>query len=408
MAFWKGTLEAVGGFDERFRQAGDDVDLCWRIRDAGLTLGFSPAAVVWHRRRASARAYLRQQRSYGQAEALLERKWPERHNGAGHVTWTGHVYGGSLLSRRRRRVIDYGIWGTGLFQSAREHRTGDTAVAPLMPEWHILLAALAAGTLAAPWLPILRLPGPGLPIMPALLALGTFAVALHALLSARSVTRRGPLGRRAQPSETALVALLVLLQPLARLDGRMAAGLTPWRRRASVRIAPLVPHVRSVWTEHGGTIESWLTRLEAELGRDHAAIIRGGRLDRWDLRIRVGTMGAARLRFAVEEHGHGRQLLRCRIAPQPAVRWLRVIASLAALCAVSALAANVAAAILLGGAAVAIGIRSGADCLAACAAVGDVLATWASTSESAIRRPEALAATAEHRAPLAAVTREAG
>src|SRR2546427_7141711 len=35
MAFWKDALEAVGGFDPRFRSAGDDVDVCWRVRDRG-------------------------------------------------------------------------------------------------------------------------------------------------------------------------------------------------------------------------------------------------------------------------------------------------------------------------------------------------------------------------------------
>ena len=46
MAFRKAALEAVGGFDERFSTAGDDVDLCWRLQDAGETLGFSAGAVV--------------------------------------------------------------------------------------------------------------------------------------------------------------------------------------------------------------------------------------------------------------------------------------------------------------------------------------------------------------------------
>src|SRR5207249_8144530 len=83
MAFRKQAVEEVGGFDEQFRVAGDDVDLCWRLREAGGRIGFSPAAVVWHHRRNSVRSYWQQQRNYGQAEALLERKWPERYNGLG-------------------------------------------------------------------------------------------------------------------------------------------------------------------------------------------------------------------------------------------------------------------------------------------------------------------------------------
>src|SRR3989449_2070196 len=59
MAFRTAFLEAVGGFDPRFRTAGDDVDVCWRLQDRGWTLGFHPAAVVWHHRRNSVRTYWR-------------------------------------------------------------------------------------------------------------------------------------------------------------------------------------------------------------------------------------------------------------------------------------------------------------------------------------------------------------
>ena len=45
MAFRLDRLRAIGGFDPRFRVAGDDVDICWRLQERGWTLGFSPAAV---------------------------------------------------------------------------------------------------------------------------------------------------------------------------------------------------------------------------------------------------------------------------------------------------------------------------------------------------------------------------
>jgi len=93
MAFRKACLEAIGGFDPQFRVAGDDVDVCWQLRQRGWTLGFSPAAMVWHHHRGSIHAYWKQQYGYGKAEALLERKWPEKYNAAGQITWAGRVYG---------------------------------------------------------------------------------------------------------------------------------------------------------------------------------------------------------------------------------------------------------------------------------------------------------------------------
>ena len=83
MAFRRVALKMIGGFDPQFHVAGDDVDVCWRLQHAGWSLGFSPAAVVWHHRRNSMRAYWKQQRGYGKAEAMLERKWPEKYNAAG-------------------------------------------------------------------------------------------------------------------------------------------------------------------------------------------------------------------------------------------------------------------------------------------------------------------------------------
>ena len=38
MAFYKWALAQVGGFDPIYHRAGDDVDLCWRLQQAGFKL----------------------------------------------------------------------------------------------------------------------------------------------------------------------------------------------------------------------------------------------------------------------------------------------------------------------------------------------------------------------------------
>ncbi len=101
MAFRRSVLKAVGGFDPEFRVAGDDVDICWRIQARGWKLGFTPGAMVWHHRRSSTRAYLRQQWGYGKAEAMLERKWPEKYNLVGHLSWRGRMGLGAVSIRLR-------------------------------------------------------------------------------------------------------------------------------------------------------------------------------------------------------------------------------------------------------------------------------------------------------------------
>jgi O-antigen biosynthesis protein len=155
MAFRKTYLQVIGGFDPQFRVAGDDADICWRLWQEGWTLGFSPAAVVWHHRRSSVGAYLKQQRGYGRADAILGKKWPEKYNAVGYLRWAGRLYGRGLpqLLRWRRERIFHGTWGTGLFQSIYQPASGRLGNLPLMPEWHLfglVFAALAVLGLAWP------------------------------------------------------------------------------------------------------------------------------------------------------------------------------------------------------------------------------------------------------------------
>ncbi len=91
MAIRRSCLEAVGGFDPTFRVAGDDADMCWKLQQCGWTLGYCPGAMVWHHRRHTITGYFKQQVGYGKAEALLERKWPDKYNAAGHATFSGRV-----------------------------------------------------------------------------------------------------------------------------------------------------------------------------------------------------------------------------------------------------------------------------------------------------------------------------
>ena len=131
MAFRREALEDIGGFDSQFRTAGDDVDVCWRLRERGWRIGFSPSAMVWHHRAKFRRGYWKQQAGYGKAEALLERKWPDRYNTAGHITWTGRLYGQGVprsLGWSRGRVYQ-GIWGSAPFQSI--YRPAPNALASL-------------------------------------------------------------------------------------------------------------------------------------------------------------------------------------------------------------------------------------------------------------------------------------
>jgi GT2 family glycosyltransferase len=312
-AFRTDALRQVSGFDGRFRIAGDDVDVCWRLHREGLSLGFSPGAVVWHRPRGSIRAYLRQQRGYGRAEGLLERKWPSRYNALGHVSWPGQLYGqsarGSALPGARRYE---GTWGTADYQSLYQP-AGALAWVPLMPEWFLLLIAVGLiGLLGAAWAPLLV----ALPI-----ALAGFVLsAFFAFAYAFSAGRQARFDRRRRLRRVGLLALLFLFQPIARLVGRVERGLTPWRHRGPHVLAFPRLYQTSVWSEEWHSLASRLQEIEGSIERTGASVRRGGPFDRWDLEVRTGPLAGARLRSTSEEHDAGRQLVRYRLWPR--LSWL--------------------------------------------------------------------------------------
>jgi O-antigen biosynthesis protein len=365
MAFRTSALRAIGGFDRRFRTAGDDVDVCWRLRDQGWTLGFSAAALVWHHRRGSVRAYWRQQVVYGRAEGLLEQKWPERYNAAGHPSWAGRLYGpaASLITRLRGRIYQ-GTWGTAPFQSLYVRTPGLLASLPAMPEWYLVIASLAllsaVGTL---WPPLGRVA-----LLLVLVAAG--APFVHAALAAARVDLREPPRRtlRDRLRLRMIIAWLHVMQPAARLRGRLEHGLTVWRRRGVSVFVPPAPRRFTLWTEAWRAPQTILVGMEAALRAAGFVVARGGDWDRWDLEVRGGMLVRARLVMAVEEHGHGKQLWRFRVWPCYSRIAVAGTGALAALAIAAAVDGAPAVAIALGVAAagiVARGVLEGGHAIAA-------------------------------------------
>ena len=310
-AFRVERLRAIGGFDPGFRVAGDDVDVCWRLHGQDWTVGFSAGAVVWHRRRDSLGAYARQQRGYGRAEGLLERKWPSRYNRLGHVSWPGQLYGpGVLAAPWGSERFFHGTWGSAAFQSVYHPQTRLSTL-PLLPEWHLLsLGLFLVGIFGWVWTPLFLALGVGASTLALTLAVAGAAAWNTARRQPRSSA--GKVSRR----DAWLLVLLTVVQSMARLRGRLSAGLTPWRRRGTSRA--IVPRRREValWSEDWHSMHTRLRRAEETLQRERIAVVRGGPFDRWDLEVRVGALSSARVFGTSEEHGGGRQMIRLRIWPR--------------------------------------------------------------------------------------------
>ena len=331
MAFRREALEAIGGFDPIFRAAGDDVDVCWRLQNKGYKIGFSPAAVVWHFRRNTGRDYLKQQKGYGKAEALLYFKHPYRFNVLGQSRWFGRIYGdiSSFFLSLQPRIYS-GVFGRGLFQTLYQPPASLLSYAPLTLEWNLVSVALA---LCAFWF--------GGYVWLGLIPLGlTFARCLTSAFKARVEPRfQGP-------KATLLVALFVLVGPLVRAVERYR-----WRIRRLQEVIPVQPNgpvqppriswcerafYLAYWNEEGQEKESLLQGVvESLLPRKYLIAIDEG-WSRWDLEICQSPWAKAQILAAVENHGGKKRLLQV----QCALRLSNV--SLACLCAY-AVAAIVAA-----------------------------------------------------------------
>jgi GT2 family glycosyltransferase len=341
MAFRRQALQAIGGFDPQFRIAGDDVDICWRLHQRGQAIGFSPAALVWHRRRGSLRSYWRQQRNYGKAEGLLAYKWPEKYNGIGHVRWSGRVYGNGLLgaSRRRGGLIYHGVWGSAPFQSLYQPASSLVEGLPAMPEWSLLMGALAGLTaLGVAWTPLF-LSAPLLLLMLIASVVRAATTPLRPAYAAR--------GRVVRLQLRMLTTSLGLLQPLARLIGRVGQGLTPWPRRGASGFA--FPRRRRFahWSDAWEFPHRRIRLLAATLRAGGAVVLSGGDFDSWDLEVRAGMIGRARLQVACEDHPGGTQLVRTRVVPRCSRLAPPIVVLLGALCSLAALdGAHVAAGVL--------------------------------------------------------------
>ncbi|MBV9862301.1 MAG: glycosyltransferase [Alphaproteobacteria bacterium] len=310
MAFRREALLELGGFDPVYRAAGDDVDICWRFQDAGHAIGFSPAAIVWHFRRNTVKAYINQQRGYGKAEALVYAKHPFRFNLFGQAKWLGRIYGdlSAALLLSRKPLIYSGVFGRGLFQTMYEPPSSLTAFLPLTFEWSVASLLLAPiGVTAGGWLWLLTVP-----------LLATWAMCINGALKAPIDERFTGLKARA------LVALLIYLGPLLRGWERLKWRVKLMKTHDNVGFVAIEQRARiawrtrafvlSYWDESGAEKETLLAGLmDFLLPQKYFVVVDTG-WSNWDLKIARGLWSRALVMVCAENHGGAKRLLRVRCA----------------------------------------------------------------------------------------------
>ncbi|WP_280317858.1 mycofactocin biosynthesis glycosyltransferase MftF [Nocardia wallacei] len=208
------TLCAVGGFDEALR-FGEDVDLVWRLVDAGCTVRYQPLSIVHHEPRGSVGAFLRQRFGYGTSAAPLALRHPgllpAAQLPAGAVATAALLLSGHFAAA----ILPAALTVARSAERLRRRGVPVTTAVPLAAAAQLRLARQLADTVRRTWWP-LALCGP-----------------------------RGRRVLRAAALVAAMESLLENTDVTVRLGDELAYGLGVWAGCLRHRtMAPLLPRVR--------------------------------------------------------------------------------------------------------------------------------------------------------------------
>jgi hypothetical protein len=314
MAFYKWALAEIHGFDPIFRKAGDDVDVCWRLQNHGHKLGFSAAGFVWHYRRSTVKAYLKQQAGYGEAEALLARKHPEFFNLIGGGIWRGRIYSAARLGLLTQRpVIYHGLFGSGFFQKLYSPQPASAVMLLTSLPWHLFvtLPALAVSLHFAPLLP-----------------LGLAALAVTLGICGISAAQADLPRRKRRWWSRPLVAFLFVLQPIVRGWARYRStwversGSAKTEMARSLANRPIETRESlAYWAERKGFDRfEFLNELVGEFREQRLKPRLDSGWSAHDVELGGGTWVRLWLSSVTEELEEGRKILRCRLRTAWTVR----------------------------------------------------------------------------------------
>lgn len=305
MAWYRWAFESVGGFDVGYHKAGDDVDFCWRVQQAGHEIAFSPTAIVWHHRRFTLTAFRRQQEGYGEAESILRFKHLIFFGPTGSAKWRGQIYGTPRFNWFINRPIVYhGVFGEGFFQSIYPTPQSEIAAYLSSVEWFALTVFLFGLGI---FLPEVR-------IVPYLMFGGTLCVAISYMLRARIEPKFDTIPARL------LVMFLAFAQPLVRGWSRYFTWLQFKRTpRAVIAAHELLPAGgdfrgdlgrRSYWSEEGKDRHALLGSILGLLEEEGWRYSTDTGWNEWDIHIYGNFWWSIALQTVTEYHGGSKCLTR--------------------------------------------------------------------------------------------------
>lgn len=310
LAVTREAFDSINGFRPKYHAAGDDVDFCWRLQEAGFGIGFHAAAMVWHDRRTTVKAFLKQQAGYGKAEALLMARHSNRFGQTGGARWRGIVYQPAILRLMQDGSRIYsGLFGYAPFQAVYSPPLSEFSwLVTSFPWWALMLALTVTGF----WF--------RLTLLAAVVMLGitlthTGRQAWALRLPAPWPARRGHF----------VLWWLLLAQPLVRGWSRfvwnLRCGSGPggpwfslrWKPREIFRFSKPVTEL-SFWNEDGAGRDEWLAAMREALDQSGIRARTDDGWRDWDLEADASRWWRVRAATVTEYHDAPRRLTRVRLA----------------------------------------------------------------------------------------------
>jgi len=263
---------------------------------------------VWHYRRSTVRDYLKQQRGYGEAEALLVRKHPEYFNSIGGSLWQGRIYSPAKFGILFRPPMIYrGLFGSGFFQSLYAAKPVGILALFTSLEYYILVAL--------PLLVVTLSFGVLTPLAVTSLAL-SFAVCIVAAVQADIPNQKKRFWSRT------LVALMFFLQPIvrgaARYQGRLNLRTTPLTVPRSLDFLDLKYQGQKFdeiqyWSEHYIDRLQFVARILKELDEQGWPNKADAGWNNFDMEIFGSQWSRLQLTTVTESYDARKQMIRCRL-----------------------------------------------------------------------------------------------
>ena len=147
------VLREVDGFDVTMA-VGEDVDLVWRLDEAGHCVRYEPGATVAHRHRTTFRAWARRRFDYGTSAGPLAVRHPGALVPVEATVWSVTAWG---LAVAGHPALGLGVAGATVADLAR--KLGSVEDAPalavrLAGQGHLAAGKLLAQAVVRPWWPV--------------------------------------------------------------------------------------------------------------------------------------------------------------------------------------------------------------------------------------------------------------